>query len=64
MTMTTEDYGTTTVVSVHQCFPTFFHSGMVNNFSHPEEHLPMKTFTAQNRLIAGSLSVNNGEEAL
>ena len=64
MTLITEDYGTTIFVPLHQCFPTFFHDGMVNHFSHPEQPLPMKTFTAHNRLITGSLSVTNGEEAL
>jgi len=48
-------------ISVSQLF---FHDGMVNHFSHPEQPLPMKTFTAHNRLITGSLSVTNGEEAL
>jgi len=37
---------------------------MVHNFSHPEEPSPKKTFTAHNRLIAGSLSVTSGEEDL
>lgn len=32
MTLTTEDYGTTIFVPLHQCFPTFLHGGMVNNF--------------------------------
>jgi hypothetical protein len=64
MTLTTEDYETKIFVSLHQCFPTFFHGGIVNNFSHPEEPLPIKTFTAHNRLIAGSLSFTNGEEAV
>jgi len=44
--------------------PTFFHGGMVNNFSHPDKPLPMKMFKAHNRLIAGSLSFTNGEETL
>jgi hypothetical protein len=64
LTLTTEDYGTTIFVSLRQCFPTFFHGGMVKNFSHPEEPLPMKTFAVHNRLKAGSLSVTTGEEAL
>lgn len=64
MTLTTEDYGATGFVSLHQCFPTFFHGGMVNNSAYLEEPLPMKTFTAHNRLIAGSLSVTTSKAAL
>jgi hypothetical protein len=55
MTLTTEDYRATIFVYLHQCFPTFFHGGTVYNFYYPPEPLPMKTFTAHYRLIAGSL---------